>query len=133
MPTICRNYQVPYLAGYSKDGQTVYIDCRLPKMLTLKDGRRIETDKYLYVHETTEKMLEDKMGYKYPYAHEMATAAERKAVVNDGICWKEYQTYMLAEVKKLHAITDAVPKNLDTKPEHDTQDRVMLETIKRYS
>ena len=119
---ISTEYEIPYLAGYSNDGKTIYIDKRLPKWFKLKDDRAINVHKYLIVHERTEKLLEDTKEYKYPYAHEKATASERRAVEADGIEWDEYQNYMLKMVKKLKTFSGPLPKDLDTKPEKDTHD-----------
>jgi len=115
------DYEVSYLAGYSVDGKTIYIDKRLPRWLTLKDGRKVDVYKYLVVHELWEKYLEDTMDYKYPYAHQMATGKEREAVERDGIDWNEYQDWMLTAVKKYGEFSES-PKDLDTKPEKDTHD-----------
>jgi len=125
-------YQVSYLAGYSSDGLTIYIDKRLSPYLKLKDGRVINVFKYLMVHEMVEKHLEDTKGYKYSYAHEKATGKEREAVEKDGIPWEEYQSYMLKEVKKLSELTDEVPSDLDVKPEYDSHDMKMLHEIRRF-
>ncbi|MBE3087180.1 MAG: hypothetical protein IMZ64_13295, partial [Bacteroidetes bacterium] len=75
--TLDMTYEIPYLAGYSKDGKTVYIDKRLDPSLDLSDGRKMNITKYLIVHESTEKHLMDTKGYKYQYAHEKATGTER--------------------------------------------------------
>jgi len=153
------DYEIPYLAGYSFDGRTIYIDKRLPQLLKLNDGRIIDVYKYLVIHEKTEKSLEDGIlhpkqlkafrdwfkhkynreldikkhlnGYKYPYAHELATSKEREAVENDGIGWDEYQEYMLKMVKKLIEFSGALPLDLDTKPEKDTLDYLTYNKIKQ--
>jgi len=126
------NYQVPYLAGYSEDGTTIYFDKRLPQYLTLTNGQEIDVYKYLLVHEKTEKHLEDVKGYKYQYAHEKATGKEREAVEKDGVSWDEYQSYMLKMVKKLMKLSDNVPPDIDVKPEHDYHDIKMLHEIRRF-
>ena len=45
-PTLNKNYDLPYLAGYSNNGQTIYIDRHLPDL---------GYDPFLEVHEHTEK------------------------------------------------------------------------------
>ena len=122
--------EIPYLAGYSKSGKCVYIDKRLPKTMTLKDGRTVNIIKYLAVHEAVEKKLEDAKDYDYRYAHEQATGDERKAVEADYIPWKEYQDYMLGEVKKLSKLDSEVPADIDLKPEEDYDDKEMIEKVK---
>ena len=123
---ISRKYQVSNLAGSSRDGQRVYINSLLPECMTLKDGRVVYTDKYLAMHEMSEKIFMDVFGYKYDYAHELATKMEREAVEADGVPWKEYQEYMLKMVKKLHTITGEEPPDLDLEPEIDTHENKEL-------
>jgi len=130
-PLINRDYEVPYLAGYSKDGRFIYIDKRLPKFFKLKNGKVVDVDKYLMVHETVEKKLEDTKKYHYQYAHEKATGKEREAVENDGIDWGEYQTYMKKMVKKLINFSGPTPPDLDLKPEKDYHDLKTLNKIER--
>ena len=66
MSKLDTSHECPYLAGYSKDGSTTYIDKRLPKTMKLKDGREVPVDKYLKVHEEFEKGLEDRQGRDLP-------------------------------------------------------------------
>jgi len=47
---IDRKHDIPYLAGYSLDGKTIYIDRHMPKTMTYA-GREIDTDRYLILHE----------------------------------------------------------------------------------
>lgn len=129
--TINNSYEVVCLAGYSVEGKTIYIDCRLPRWLILKDGRKIDLYKYLIIHEIGEKIIEDSMGYKYPYAHEFSTGSlERKAVENDKIKWDEYQDFMLKEVQKLKKFSEA-PPDIDTRPEKDTHDYYLLHKVEK--
>src|SRR5579863_7346519 len=79
-----RTHDVPYLAGYSQDGQTIYIDRHLPPTMNYK-GRKIEVDRYLIMHEEVEKTLIDQLGLHYLHAHQIATRAEEAAVRADGI------------------------------------------------
>lgn len=131
---INRNYQVSYLAGYSKDGKTIYIDKRLPEYMITKDGKKVFTDKYLAIHEKAERDAEYNLGYKYQYAHEFyGTKQERDAVEKDGcVSWKEYQSYMLGMVKKLKKIDGEEPPDLDDKPEKDTHSYSDDKTIKKH-
>src|ERR1700724_622940 len=41
-----RRHDIPYLAGYSRNGKTIYIDRHMPKWFTFR-GRRINTDRFL--------------------------------------------------------------------------------------
>ena len=132
--TLDTSYEIPYLAGYNKSGDTIYIDKRLSPTLTLKDGREMPVYKYLAVHESIEKNLEDEEDYKYPYAHEKATKAEREAVIADGYPWDEYQAGMLSAVKKLKDLDPEapLPKDYDDRPEKDTRDYGELKVIRRH-
>lgn len=124
-------YEIPYLAGYSFNGMIIYIDRRLLRWLTLEDGSKIDLFKYLIVHELYEKYMEDTRGYKYQYAHELATKAEREAVERDRIAWDTYQNHMLKMVKKLKTFADPLPEDLDTKPEKDTHDYYRYHKIEK--
>jgi len=44
-----RRHDIPYLAGYSQDGKTIYIDRHLPRGFKL-GKRRILVDRYLVLH-----------------------------------------------------------------------------------
>ena len=58
-----RTHDIPYLAGYSQDGKTIYIDRHLPRKMAYK-GRKIEVDRYLIMHEEVEKTLIDQLGLR---------------------------------------------------------------------
>lgn len=133
-PKLDMSYEIPYLAGYSKDGETIYIDKRINPVLILSDGRKMDVIPYLIKHEATEKLLIVMMGYKYQYAHEKATGAEREKVEADGFPWDEYQKYVLGEYQRLKELSpDAkVPSDLDTKPEIDTHDTAELSFINHH-
>src|SRR5262249_21839463 len=59
-----RKHDIPYLAGYSIDGKTIYIDRHMPKSMHYA-GREIDTDRYLILHEEVEKTLIDQLGLHY--------------------------------------------------------------------
>jgi len=118
-----RDHDIPYLAGYSVDGKTIYIDRHMPKFFTFR-GRRIETDRFLILHEEVEKTLIDQLGLHYLHAHQIATRAEQAAVRAERIEWRAYDGFMQRNVKKIgdERLTK-VPADLDFKPyrdEHDT-------------
>jgi hypothetical protein len=129
-----RAHDVPYLAGYSLDGKTIYIDRHMPRAFKFR-GRRIETDCFLILHEEVEKTLIDQLGLHYLHAHQIATRAEQAAVRAAGITWRDYDRFMQKYVK---AIGDErltkVPKDLDLKPYRDEHDddllRRMLKSVK---
>ena len=95
-----RKHDIPYLAGYSQDGKTIYIDRHMPKSFKY-EGREIDTDRYLILHEEVEKTLIDQLGLHYLHAHQIATRAEQAAVRAAGIRWQDYDRFMQKYVKKI--------------------------------
>jgi hypothetical protein len=116
-------YDIPYLAGYSVDGKTLYKDRHLPEMLSYNhDGRRREyrPDPFLIDHESWEKAAIDAFGWKYAHAHELATAAERRAVLRAGLLWEPYQEAYRPFIKAdEHEKLKRVPVDLDLTPYED--------------
>jgi hypothetical protein len=129
-----RAHDVPYLAGYSLDGKTIYIDRHMPRAFKFR-GRTIETDCFLILHEEVEKTLIDQLGLHYLHAHQIATRAEQAAVRAAGIAWRDYDRFMQKYVKTIgdERLTK-VPKDLDLKPYRDEHDddllRRMLKSVK---
>ena len=126
-----RRHDVPYLAGYSQDGATIYIDRHLPRILMLR-GRKIEVDRYLVLHETVEKTLIDQLGLHYQHAHQIALRAEEAAVLGDHIGWSTYDRFMQRYIKRIgDERLVRVPKDLDLKPYRDEHDRELMGRMKR--
>ncbi len=121
-----RKHDIPYLAGYSLDGKTIYIDRHMPPSLKYR-GRIIDTDRFLILHEEVEKTLIDQLGLHYLHAHQIATRAEEAAVRAAGITWRDYDRFMQKYVKEIgdERLTK-VPKDLDLKPYRDEQDNDLL-------
>ncbi len=121
-----RKHDIPYLAGYSKDGKTIYIDRHMPKGFKCK-GREIDTDRFLILHEEVEKTLIDQLDLHYLHAHQIATRAEQAAVHAAGISWTDYDDFMQKYVKKIgDERLKKVPADLDTKPYRDEHDMELL-------
>ena len=118
-----RTHDVPYLAGYSRDGKTIYIDKDLPK--SFRAGRaRVSVDRFLILHEAVEKTLLDALGLRYQHAHQIALRAEQAAVRAAEISWREYDRFMARYIKEADDVIDRLPPDLDIKPyrdEHDVQ------------
>lgn len=119
---IDRNFDIPYLAGYSQDGSTIFIDRHLPETLELEfDGRKREVnpDEYLRRHEGMEKSLIDTLGYGYAAAHAAATAWERRGVLErlGPGWWVPYSEALAPWIKsdQLEKLVK-VPSNLDMTP-----------------
>ncbi|HEY2396357.1 MAG TPA: hypothetical protein VGH81_10330 [Rudaea sp.] len=126
-----RTHDIPYLAGYSTDGQTIYIDRHLPRTMAYK-GRKIEVDRYLIMHEEVEKTLIDQLGLHYLHAHQIATRAEEAAVRADGILWRDYDRFMQKYVKHIgDERLKKVPEDLDLKPYRDEHDFDLIERMQK--
>jgi hypothetical protein len=114
-----RAHDVPYLAGSSRDGRTVYIDRHLPKTL-LHRGRRVAVDPFIVIHEVVEKLLFDRFRLIYPHAHQFALRLEQVAVRNAGIPWHDYNALMQRNVKRAHdERLEKLPRDLEIKPYRD--------------
>lgn len=126
-----RTHDIPYLAGYSKDGKTIYIDRHLPKSFTFR-GRTVEVDRFLILHEEVEKTLIDQLGLHYLHAHQIATRAEEAAVNAERITWAAYDRFMQKYVKSVgdERLT-RVPADLDLKPYRDYHDYDLLQRMLR--
>ena len=124
-----RDHDVPYLAGYSNDGKTIYIDRHMPKVWKYH-GREVNTDRYLILHEEVEKTLIDQLGLHYLHAHQIATRAEQAAVRSAGISWRDYDRFMQKYVKEIgdEGLTK-VPADLDLKPYRDEHDDELLKRM----
>ncbi|MDD4307821.1 MAG: hypothetical protein PHU53_03325 [Thermoplasmata archaeon] len=128
---IDNSFDIPYFAGYSRDGTCIYIDNDVPRMFTIK-GREINLHMSLAMHEHVEKGLVDK-GYTYAGAHEIATRFEKLYVMNHGIAWADYDH----EVgKMMHANWfsrwKTFPVDLDMTPYQYARDVKTLSKMRHY-
>ena len=85
-----RSHQVPYVGGSSINGETVYIDERLPESFKDTLGRDIPVDKYLIVHEVVEKALTQRLKLPFNLAHFLATGTTTKYLDKDGVDEEEF-------------------------------------------
>ena len=124
-----RAHDIPYLAGYSRDGKTIYIDRHMPRTMKYR-GREIDTDRFLILHEEVEKTLIDQLNLHYLHAHQIATRAEEAAVRAAGVLWRDYDRFMQKYVKKIgdERLTK-VPPDLDLKPYRDEHDFELLKRM----
>lgn len=114
-----RTYDIPYLAGYSEDGKTIYLDCRFKPVMP--DGTDIT--KFIVMHERAEKAALMTLKLKYQDAHKIATYLEHKAVEAAGISWKAYSDFLYPYIRKTDRLTvRRVPKDLDLQPYRDEHD-----------
>jgi len=124
-----RTHDIPYLAGYSVDGGTIYIDRHLPRTMNYK-GRKVEIARYLIMHEEVEKTLIDQLGLHYLHAHQIATRAEEAAVRAQRISWRAYDRFMQKYVKSVgDEGLKKVPKDLDLKPYRDYHDWDLMQRM----
>jgi len=125
---IDRSYDIPYVAGYSQNGEKVYIDRHMPKGLQLKD-KRVETDRFVTLHEVIEKALLDELGLHYLHAHQIALRAERAAVESAGLSWEVYESFCREYEKQIaDERLKRVPSDLDLTPYRDEKD---FQTLQR--
>ena len=124
-----RSHDVPYLAGYSRDGKTIYIDRHVARFL-VTHGRRVRIDRFLVLHEAVEKALLDTLGLHYQYAHQIALRTEEAAVRAEGISWREYDRFMQQYIKEVgdEKLTK-LPLDLDIKPYRDEHDWQLLQAM----
>src|SRR5262249_16834950 len=126
---IDRKHDIPYLAAYSVDGKTIYIDRHMPKTMR-KAGRETDPDRYLILHEEVEKTLIDQLHLHYLHAHQIASRAEQAAVRAAGIRWRDYDRFMQKFVKRIgDEGLKKVPADLDLKPYRDEHDFDLLKRM----
>jgi len=126
-----RSHDVPYLAGYSMDGKTIYIDRHLPFSFKYR-GRTIDVDRFLIMHEEVEKTLIDQLDLHYLHAHQIATRAEEAAVRAERISWRAYDRFMQKYVKSVgDERLKKVPKDLDLKPYRDYHDWDLMKRMEK--
>ncbi|HZP65847.1 MAG TPA: hypothetical protein VFB32_06020 [Rudaea sp.] len=125
-----REYDIPYLAGYSLTGHTIFIDRHMPKSFVYR-SRKVLTDRFLIVHEAVEKALIQLLGMHYLHAHQIALHAEQAAVRAEGIKWEVYDAFMQENIKVIgDEELSRVPANLDLTPYRDFHDTDVLKKMR---
>ena len=128
------NFDIPFLAGYSKDGHHFYVDRHVPEFFKYK-GHAYDFYVFLLRHESVEKFALIKYKMDYEHAHRMATKAEREKVEAAGIPWKAYQKYCDKWIK--YADNEKIgnlPPDLDLTPYqyfHGPKDVALLKKMKQ--
>lgn len=128
---VSRAYDIPYIAGYSVDGHTVFIDRHLPRQFRWL-MKTVRVEPFLLTHEIVEKALLDELRLHYLHAHQIALRAERDAVKAAGVSWWAYQRFMKQHEKRIeeeHLVK--VPAHLDLTPYRDEKDFALLERLVR--
>src|SRR3954452_14662171 len=70
-----RQFDIPYIAGYSVDGYTVFIDRHLPRSFRWL-LRTVRVEPFLLTHEIVEKALRDELRLHFLHAHQVGVGAE---------------------------------------------------------
>jgi hypothetical protein len=126
-----REYDIPYIAGYSLDGGTVFIDRHLPKTFQWIT-KTVRVEPFLLTHEIVEKALLDELRLHYLPAHQIAVRAERDAVKAAGVSWWAYQRFMKKYEKPIEKEKLVrVPPQLDLTPYRDEKDFGLLRRLVR--
>jgi len=129
--TLDRTWDIPYLAGYSRDGKTIYIDRHLPRSFITR-GREVTVDQFLILHEAVEKSLLDELGLVYQHAHQIALRAEEAAVRAEGVSWHDYDRFMDRFIKDVgDEHLNRIPPDLDIKPYRDEHDHAVLTAMQK--
>ena len=123
-------YHIPWMAGYNVDGDILYIDSRIPRVLRARDGQVIRLHEFLQLHELVEAQLEHHLGYTYQKAHRIATNAEREAVEQAGIDWGEYSNLLKPYAELCRTTFTQVPRELDLQPYRDSGETKLIAKIK---
>src|SRR5438445_2890880 len=125
-----RGYDIPYLAGYSLDGHTIFIDRHMPKNFVYRN-RKVLTDRFLIVHEAVEKSLIQLLGMHYLTSHQIALHAEQAAVRAEGVTWDAYNEFMEKYIKVIgDEKLGKVPDTLDLTPYVDFHDVAELKQMR---
>ena len=130
--TVDFHYDIPYLAGYSKNARVVFFDRHLRHILVYK-GRVYDTTKYIKLHEVGEKAFIDLYKLPYAVAHHLVTwAIEYPAVVADGLPWDVYDKFLKSQIKEAYdARIKMVPKQLDLTPYKDEHQKILIKKMKK--
>lgn len=126
-----REFDVPYVAGYSKDGKRFYIDRNLPKGFDY-EGRFFLVDTPLMMHEVVEKsLLEAEAGIEYQLAHQVALRAEKACVDAARVPWAYYNNWFMKLIKSIggRASYPDCPPDLDLQPYTDERDKATLKKM----
>ena len=128
IPTIRvdRSYDVPYVAGYSEDGSTIYIDRHLKTKFD-----RMDVERVIVAHEVVEKALLDLFNLNYQQAHHIAMYMEHEYAVKNGLDWLKYTKFLYPQMKLIGSEKiKRVPPDLDLEPYEDEKDFDLLKRMK---
>lgn len=120
---------VPYLAGYSKDGKTIYFDRHFRPIFNYH-GRAIDTRRFITIHEVGEKALIDLFHFRYAVAHHIITHYENEAVKAARISTRAYAKFLSPQIKHIyHDKLKDLPKDLDPTPYIDEHEKKIIKAL----
>jgi hypothetical protein len=126
-----RAYDIPYIAGYSIDGRTIFIDRHLPRSFRWL-MKTVRVEPFLVTHEMVEKALLDELRLHYLHAHQIAVRVERDAIKAAGVSWWAYERFMKQHERQIEGESLVkVPVTLDLTPYRDEKDFGLLERLVR--
>lgn len=119
-------FEIPYLAGTSVDGKTIYRDSKTAPGYKSSKGKDVSTDRYFKIHERVEKAFLDQ-GFPYILAHQLATQIEYTAVKSDGHDVQEYDDKTQEMVQKAQERSSySTPPDLCMIPYEDCHDSATI-------
>lgn len=120
------SHSIPYAGGVARDGSRVYIDKRIPRVVTV-GGKPIDAHQAIAFHERVEFPLMHHMGMDYADAHQIATAMENHFVRHHyGVDPRKYQETLRGSVGAARQSGDEEPADLDHKPYADSGELHLL-------
>lgn len=124
-----RSYDIPYVAGYSEDGRTVFIDRHLKPMMG-----KVDVTHFVVAHEVSEKAILDLFNLDYQQAHHIALYIEHEYVTKHGIDWRKYSKFLDPQMKHIgHEKVKRIPKDLDIEPYTDEKDFQLIKRMKLHA
>lgn len=130
--TINTDYNVPYGAGSSLNGKTIYIDKRIPEFATIVDVK-VNIWEMVAIHERAEEALEKSFDLKYHESHEMAIGAEKVALKQryPKVSWDAYNAWWQPYLKICATSFDHLPPDLDYEPLKDSKDTKAIDMVNK--
>jgi len=123
---IVTKFDVPYLAGYSKNGKTIYVDKDVKTKWRYR-GKIIDVSDFLVVHEVVEKAIIVILKEPYQRAHHIAEYVEALACRQHGVNWWAYSKYLKPQIKNAyHQKIQFLPPDLDIEPYEDEHEQQIL-------
>lgn len=128
--TVCNDFHIPYSAGSSKDGDTIYIDSRVPRHAKIA-GHEVDIYRIVAVHEAVEEALGEEFEYKYQVSHKIAIGAEKVALqlFYPQVPWEKYNQWWQPYLKMCYAAFTNLPPDLDWEPLLDSNDSGAIRRI----